>query len=93
MHPQVLEVAMQLDARSHLLAYLVIVERDQGSAKLVPQWMKNAGHGQAEIEKAISAARAAGLTEEDGLGSERLTDEGRIQGIEALRNIEPDRDI
>lgn len=84
---------MQLDSMSHLLAYLAIVEKDQGSAKLVPKWMENAGHSKEEIEKAIRDARVAGLTESDGLGQERLTDLGREQGIQALRVIEPDREV
>lgn len=84
---------MELDPVSHLLAYMTIVEADHGSTKLIPQWMKNAGHSQQEITEASNEARTAGYISDEGLGNDALTETGRMRGVEALRILEPNREI
>lgn len=84
---------MELDPVSHLLAYMTIAEADHGSTKLIPQWMKNAGHSESEITQASNDARTAGYITDEGLGKDALTETGRVRGAEALRNLEPDREV
>lgn len=84
---------MDLDPVSHLLAYMVIAEIDNGSPELVPQWMRNAGHSQEEVTQALNGARTEGLIVDEGFGRDTLTETGRARGVDALRILEPARDI